>query len=568
MTLITSHRGDPGAQQYVHSQNQGATMLNNYPVPVPYNEPIRAYAPGSTERAAIKAKLAEMRSKVIDIPLLINGEEIHTETRRDAVIPHKHSHVLAHCSLATPDLAEKAIAGAEEARKAWADMPFDARAAIFLRAADLLAGPYRDEVNAATMLGQSKTVFQAEIDAACELADFWRFNVYYARRIMDEQPINPAGMWNQLQYRGLEGFVFAVSPFNFTSIGGNLPTSPVLMGCSAIWKPATTAIYSNWVLMKVLREAGMPAGVIQFLPFPGGSCSDAIFKSPYFAGVHFTGSTAVFNNFWRTIGENMDIYRNYPRIVGETGGKDFIFAHASSNVKQLATAIVRGAFEYQGQKCSAASRGYIPASIWPALKEELFAQLAEVKMGDVEDFGNFMGAVIDKNAYRDIKGYIDHAREASDAEIIFGGGCDDSVGYFIEPTLIKTSNPKFKSMEEEIFGPVFTFMVYEDAKFEETLAIADATSEYALTGAVFGDDREAVMKAAHALKNAAGNFYINDKPTGAVVGQQPFGGARKSGTNDKAGSMYNLLRWTNIRTVKETFCPATHFSYPFLSSEE
>jgi 1-pyrroline-5-carboxylate dehydrogenase len=545
-----------------------AFMLSSYPVPVPYNEPIRAYVPGSKERASIKAKLKSMRSEVVDIPLLINGEEVHTEKRRDAVIPHNHKHVLAHCSLATPELAQKAIDGAEAARKSWAAMPFQSRAAIFLRAADLLAGKYRDEVNAATMLGQSKTVFQAEIDAACELADFFRFNVYYAQRIQDEQPISSPGMWNQLKYRGLEGFVFAVSPFNFTSIGGNLPTSPVLMGGVAIWKPATTAIYSNWVVMKCLREAGLPAGVLQFLPFPGGSCSDVIFKSHYFAGVHFTGSTAVFNDFWRIIGENMDLYRNYPRIVGETGGKDFIFAHKSSNIKQLATAIVRGAFEYQGQKCSAASRGYFPKSIWPAVKAEVFAQLDEMKMGDIEDFGNFLGAVIDKNAYSTIKGYIDFARDADDAEIIYGGGCDDSVGYFIEPTLIEAKDPKFKSMEEEIFGPVFTFILYDDDKYEETLRIADGTSEYALTGAIFGDDREAVRFATDLLEHAAGNFYINDKPSGAVVGQQPFGGARKSGTNDKAGSMYNLLRWTSVRTVKETFAAAEHFSYPFLSSED
>jgi 1-pyrroline-5-carboxylate dehydrogenase len=543
-------------------------MLSSYSVPVPYNEPVRAYAPGSPERAAIKAKLKQMRSQVMEIPLLIDGEEVWTELRRDAVVPHQHSHVLAHCCLASPAEARRAVAGAEQARRRWAETPFEARAAIFLRAADLLSGPYRDEINAATMLGQSKTVYQAEIDAACELADFWRFNVYFARRIFDEQPISPPGMWNRLEYRGIEGFVFAVSPFNFTAIGGNLPTCPALMGATAIWKPATTAIYSNWVIMKVLREAGLPAGVIQFLPFPGGSCSDELFQSPHFAGVHFTGSTGVFNDFWRIIGENMDRYRNYPRIVGETGGKDFIFAHRSANIKQLATAIVRGAFEYQGQKCSAASRGYIPKSIWPALKEELFAQLDQVRMGDVEDFGNFLGAVIDKNAFRTIKGFIDHAREASDAEIIYGGGCDDSVGWFIEPTLIQTANPHFKSMEEEIFGPVFTFMVYDDDKYEETLRIADGTSEYALTGAIFGDDREAVRTADHLLQNAAGNFYINDKPTGAVVGQQPFGGARKSGTNDKAGSIYNLLRWTNFRTVKETFVAPTHFGYPFLSSEE
>jgi len=542
-------------------------MLPSYPVPVPYNEPVRAYAPGSPERAAIQAKLKEMRNQVVDIPLLINGEEIHTEQRRDAVMPHRHSHVLAHCSLATPELAQRAVEGAEAARRQWADMPFGARAAIFLRAADLLCGKYRDEVNAATMLGQSKTVYQAEIDSACELADFWRFNVYFAQLIQDMQPISATGMWNRLEYRGLEGFVFCVSPFNFTSIGGNLPTSPALMGCSAIWKPATTAIYSNWVIMKVLREAGLPAGVIQFLPFPGGSCSDVIFNSPHLAGIHFTGSTGVFNDFWRLIGERMDTYRSYPRIVGETGGKDFIFAHASADVKQLATAVVRGAFEYQGQKCSAASRGYFPKSLWPALKEELFAQLKQVKMGDVEDFTNFVGAVIDKGAYRTIKGYIDHAREAADAEIIWGGACDDSQGYFIEPTLIQTTNPHFKSMEEEIFGPVFTFHVYEDAAYEETLRLADATSEYALTGAIFAQDRQAVLTADRLLKGAAGNFYINDKPTGAVVGQQPFGGARKSGTNDKAGSLFNLLRWASVRTVKETYAAPTHFAYPFLSPD-
>lgn len=542
-------------------------MLASYPVPIPYNEPVRAYAPGSPERAAIQAKLKEMRSQVIDIPLLINGEEIHTAVRRDAVMPHQHSHVLAHCSLADPALAQQAIDGAEQARVAWAELPFRARAAVFLRAADLLCGKYRDEVNAATMLGQSKTVYQAEIDAACELADFWRFNVYFAQQIQDIQPISSPGLWNRLEYRGLEGFVFCVSPFNFSSIGGNLPTSPALMGCSAIWKPATTAIYSNWVIMKVLREAGLPAGVIQFLPFPGGSCSDVIFNSRHLAGIHFTGSTGVFNDFWRLIGERMDTYKSYPRIVGETGGKDFIFAHSSVDVKQLATAVVRGAFEYQGQKCSAASRGYFPRSIWPALKDELFAQLKQVKMGDVEDFTNFVGAVIDKGAYKSIKAYIDHAQAAPDAEVIWGGGCDDSKGYFIEPTLIQTTNPHFKSLEEEIFGPVFTFLVYEDDQYEETLRLADQTSEYALTGAVFARDRDAVELANHILRNAAGNFYINDKPTGAVVGQQPFGGARKSGTNDKAGSLFNLLRWASVRTVKETYDAPRHFGYPFLGPD-
>jgi 1-pyrroline-5-carboxylate dehydrogenase len=545
-----------------------ALMLNSYPVPIPNNEVIRQYVPGSQERKAIKAKLAEMSGKVTDIPLLINGEEITTDNKRDTVMPHKHSHVLAHCSMANVELTQKAIDGAEVARKKWSKMPFEARAAIFLRAAELLAGKYRDEVNAATMLCQSKTVFQAEIDAACELADFFRFNVYYARKIMDEQPISPEGMWNRLEYRGIEGFIFCVSPFNFTSIGGNLPSSPVIMGGVAIWKPATTAIYSNWVVMKILREAGLPAGVIQFLPFPGGSCSEPIFNSPYFAGVHFTGSTGVFNSFWKEIGEKMDIYRNYPRIVGETGGKDFIFAHKSSNPKQLAVAILRGAFEYQGQKCSAASRGYIPNSIWPAVKDELFKQLSEIKMGDPKDFGNFVAAVIDRNAYNTIKGYIDHAKESADANVVYGGKCDDSVGYFIEPTVIEATDPHYKSMEEEIFGPVFTFYLYDDDKYEETLKIADKTSPYALTGAIFGDDREAVVFGMNILEHAAGNFYINDKPTGAVVGQQPFGGARKSGTNDKAGSMFNLLRWTSVRTIKETYVAPEHFTYPFLSSED
>ena len=543
-------------------------MLSSYPVPTPYNEPVRAYAPGSPERASIRAKLKEMSAEVREIPLFINGNEVHSDKQHTSVMPHKHAHVIGHCSLATPELAQQAMEGAEQARKAWAEMPFRARAAIFLRAAELLSGKYRDEINAATMLAQSKTVFQAEIDAACELADFWRFNVYYAQRIMDEQPISPKGMWNQLQYRGLEGVVLAVSPFNFTSIGGNLPTSPVLMGCTAIWKPATTAIYSNWVVMKILREAGLPEGVIQFLPFPGGSCTDAIMKSPYFAGVHFTGSTGVFNHFWKYIGDNIDLYRNYPRIVGETGGKDFIFVHKSADPVNVATNVIRGAFEYQGQKCSAASRGYFPKSLWPAIWEEIERQMKQVRMGDPADFGNFLCAVIDKKAFDSIKGYIDCARDTKDASIIMGGNCDDSVGYFIEPTIIHARDPRFKTMEEEIFGPVFTFYLYEDEAFEEALELCDTTSAYALTGAIFANDREAVEIASRKLVNASGNFYINDKPTGAVVGQQPFGGARKSGTNDKAGSMYNLLRWTNIRTVKETLHPVQHFGYPFLSSEE
>ena len=543
-------------------------MLQAYAVPVPVNEAVRSYAPGSPERRAIRLKLAELRTSTPNIPLLINGVERHTDTRRKAVMPHNHAHVLANCSLASPAEASEAIAGAMAALPAWAAMSFEDRAAIFLRAADLLSGPYRDEINAATMLCQSKTVFQAEIDAACELADFLRFNVFFARRMMDEQPISPEGMWNRLEYRGLEGFVFAISPFNFTSIGGNLPTSPVLMGSVAIWKPATTAIYSNWVFMRLMREAGLPAGVIQFLPFAGGTCSDVILAHPDLAGIHFTGSTGVFNSFWKTVGANMDTYRNYPRIVGETGGKDFIFAHSSSPVKALATAMVRGAFEYQGQKCSAASRAYIPSSLWPAVRDEVGRQLKEIRMGDPEDFGNFVAAVIDANAYSSIKGYIDHARDSSDAEIIFGGHCDDTVGWFIEPTLIQAHTPDYLSMREEIFGPVLSVYVYEDAAYEETLAIADRTSPYALTGAVFGQDRQAVALAARVLRNAAGNFYINDKPTGAVVGQQPFGGARKSGTNDKAGSAYNLMRWTSIRTIKETFCAAEHFAYPFLSSEE
>ncbi len=543
-------------------------MLPSYPVPVPVNEPIKSYAPGTPERASLKAKLAELRSGHAEIPLFINGEECAGASSRKAVMPHNHAHVLGECQLAGPDEGQRAIDGAMQALPEWSSMPFEDRAAIFLKAADLLSGPFRDEINAATMLAQSKTAFQAEIDAACELADFLRFNVYYARRIYDEQPISSEGMWNRLEYRGLEGFTFAVSPFNFTSIGGNLPTSPILMGGVSIWKPATTAIYSNWVFMKILREAGLPAGVLQFLPFPGGSLSDLLMKHPSMAGIHFTGSTEVFEGFWKTVGENIRGYRNYPRIVGETGGKDFVFAHSSSDTTALATALVRGAFEYQGQKCSAASRAYIPESLWPAVRQEMESQLAEIRMGDPEDFGNFLNAVIDARAFASIRGYIEQAKDSADAEILFGGGCDDTTGYFIEPTVIQAKKPDFLTMREEIFGPVLTVFVYKDKDFEETLKIADSTSEYALTGAVFGRDRAAVRQASLALKNAAGNFYVNDKPTGAVVGQQPFGGGRKSGTNDKAGSMYNLLRWCNIRTVKETAVPARHFAYPFLSSED
>jgi 1-pyrroline-5-carboxylate dehydrogenase len=539
-------------------------MNGCFRVPEPVNEPVRAYAPGSPEKRSLKAKLTELKQSEIEIPLIIGGEEVRTGRLGTCVIPHRHGQVLARYHKAGKAEVQKAIDAALAARASWSRVPWCDRAAILLRAAELLAGPWRDTLNAATMLGQSKTAFQAEIDSACEVIDFWRFNPYFAQRIYEDQPINAPGVWNRVEYRPLDGFVFAVTPFNFTSIGANLPTSPALMGNTVLWKPASTGVYPAWFNMKLLMAAGLPPGVINLVVGSGGEVGDPVLASPDFAGLHFTGSTAVFQAMWKSIGASMPSYRTYPRIVGETGGKDFAFAHVSADVPALVTAMVRGAFEYQGQKCSALSRAYIPKAHWPEVKKQLLAMVAEITMGDIEDFRNFMGAVIDKAAFSSIKGYIDYAKASGEAEIIAGGKCDDSTGYFIEPTVVVTTNPRFRLMQEEIFGPVLTIYVYDEKRLDEALALCDTGSPYALTGCVFADDRAAVIKIADALRDAAGNFYINDKPTGAVVGQQPFGGARASGTNDKAGSMWNLIRWASPRAIKETFVPPRHFAYPFM----
>jgi len=542
-------------------------MNGCFRVPEPVNEPVKSYAPGSPEKRSLKAKLAELQKSEIEIPLIIGGEEVRTGKFGTCVIPHRHGHVLARYHKAGKAEVQKAIDAALAARASWSRVPWYDRAAILLRAAELLAGPWRDTLNAATMLGQSKTAFQAEIDAACEVIDFWRFNPYFAQRIYEDQPVNAPGVWNRVEFRPLDGFVFAVTPFNFTSIGANLPTSPALMGNTVLWKPASTGVYPAWFNIKLLMAAGLPPGVINLVVGSGGEVGDPVLASPDFAGLHFTGSTAVFQSMWKTIGASMPNYRSYPRIVGETGGKDFVFAHVSADVEALVTALVRGAFEYQGQKCSAASRAYVPKALWPEVKQRLVAMVGEIKMGDTDDFTNFMGAVIDKAAFESIKEYIDYAKASGEAEIIAGGKCDDSVGYFIEPTVVVTSNPRFRLMKEEIFGPVLTIHVYDEKKLDEALKSCDTGSPYALTGCVFADDRAAVLKIADALRDAAGNFYINDKPTGAVVGQQPFGGARASGTNDKAGSMWNLIRWASPRAIKETFVPPRHFAYPFMDEK-
>ncbi|MEW5950602.1 MAG: L-glutamate gamma-semialdehyde dehydrogenase [Elusimicrobia bacterium] len=533
-------------------------------VPEPQNEPVLSYAPGTNERKELKAKIEELRNQVIEIPLIIGGKEIRTGKTSDVVIPHENKKVIARYHRASSKEVETAVEESKKARKIWAKMPFEHRAAIFLRAAELLAGPMRQTLNAATMIGQSKNPFQAEIDSACELVDFYRFNTYFAQQIYANQPYSPKPTWNYMDYRPLEGFVFAVTPFNFTSIAGNLPTSPAIMGNTVIWKPASTAVYSGYFLMKLWQAAGLPDGVINMVPGSGADVGNPVINSPDFMGLHFTGSTGVFNGMWATIVKNLDKYKGYPRIVGETGGKDFIFAHPSADRKALVTAIVRGAFEYQGQKCSAASRAYIPESVWKEIKDDLISQIKSLKMGPAEDFTNFVNAVIDKSAYQSIKSYIDYAASSADAKILAGGKCDDSQGYFIEPTLIEALKPDFKTMCEEIFGPVITVYVYKDSKLDETLDLCDKTSPYALTGAVFAQDRSAVIKVMDALENAAGNFYINDKPTGAVVGQQPFGGARASGTNDKAGSYLNLIRWTSPRAIKENFVPPSDYKYPFM----
>ncbi len=533
-------------------------------VPEPKNEPILGYLPQSAETKTLKNQLSQFSSVEIEIPLIINGKEVRTGKVGTCSPPHNHRHKIATYHNAGPEEIGAAIQGAMHAQKDWAAMPVSSRQAIFLKAADLLATKYRPILNASTMLGQSKTCHQAEIDSACELVDFYRFNVYFQQLIYQIQPNSAAGMWNQLEYRPLEGFVFAVSPFNFTSIGGNLPTAPALMGNVSIWKPASTSVYSNYFIMKLLEEAGLPPGVIQFVPGKGSDVGDPVMKHPNFSGLHFTGSTNTFQAMWKLIGDNISNYRSYPRIVGETGGKDFVFAHVSADVEALTAALIRGAFEYQGQKCSAASRAYIPKSLWPKLKDRLAGEVSQITMGDVSEFRNFMAAVIDRKSFENIRGYIEHAKKSEDAEVIIGGGLDDETGYFVEPTIIEAKKPNYRSMVEEIFGPVLTIYVYDDAKFEETLKVCDETSPYALTGCIFAQDRKAIDFATKALWQSAGNFYINNKPTGAVVGQQPFGGARGSGTNDKAGSLLNLMRWTSARTVSETFVPPQSFRYPWM----
>ena len=533
-------------------------------VPVPHNEPVKSYAPGSPEKAELEAALAEARSKQIDVPMYIGSDLVTTDHKKAMTPPHDHQHVLGHYSEGNSSHVEAAIEAAMAAKSDWARLGWEHRASIFLKAAELIAGPYRAKLNAATMLGQSKNAFQAEIDSACEFIDFLRFNVQYMTEIYKQQPNSAPGIWNRVEQRPLEGFVFALTPFNFTAIAGNLPTSAAMMGNTIVWKPSNTQIYSANVLMEVFREAGVPDGVINLVYVDGPTAGDVIFSHPDFGGIHFTGSTGVFQHIWKTIGENIYKYRSYPRIVGETGGKDFIMVHKSSDAKEVATAISRGAFEFQGQKCSAASRAYIPSNLWEDVKNYVQEDLASFKMGGTEDFSNFINAVIDEKSFDKIAQYIDQAKESNEVEVIAGGGYDKSKGYFVEPTVLLTTNPKYTTMCEEIFGPVITIYVYPEDDFEATMDLLDGTSPYALTGSIFSRDRYAVELATQRLEQSAGNFYINDKPTGAVVGQQPFGGARGSGTNDKAGSMINLLRWVSPRTIKETFVPPTDYRYPFL----
>jgi 1-pyrroline-5-carboxylate dehydrogenase len=533
-------------------------------VPKAVNEPVKSYAPNSPEKVAVLAAYKKMWNETIDVPMYIGSEEIRTNNTKTMSAPHDHQHIVGTYHLAEKSHVDKAIASALEARKEWSQMPWEHRAAIFLKAAELIAGPYRSRINAATMIGQSKNIFQAEIDASCELIDFLRYNVEFMTEIYNDQPTSNSDVWNKVEYRPLEGFVYAITPFNFTAIAANLPASAALMGNTVVWKPSDSQVFSAKIIIDIFKEAGVPDGVINVVFGDPVMISDTIFDHPDFAGIHYTGSTYVFKEIFKKIGNNIHTYKTYPRIVGETGGKDFIVAHASANPKQVATGIVRGAFEFQGQKCSAASRAYIPQSMWPAVKEQLVTDVNSMKMGSPEDFGNFITAVIHEGSFDKLASFIDQAKKDSDAEILVGGNYDKSKGYFIEPTVIVTTNPKYATMETELFGPVITIYVYEDAKWSETLKLVDETSEYALTGAIFSRDRYATVEATKALENAAGNFYINDKPTGAVVGMQPFGGARASGTNDKAGSMQNLLRWVSPRTIKETFVTPEDYRYPFL----
>ncbi|MGV3765857.1 MAG: L-glutamate gamma-semialdehyde dehydrogenase [Chitinophagaceae bacterium] len=541
--------------------------FGNFNYPIPVNEPVLSYAPGTPERAALQKTLAELKKKPIDIPMYIGGKSVRTGNKVSIHPPHEKAHLLGHFHLGEEKHIKQAIDAALKAKQAWADMPFEERAGIFLKAADLIATKYRFHMNGTTMLGQSKNAYQAEIDSACELIDFLRFNVHFLREIYAQQPISAPGMHNRLEYRPLEGFVLAITPFNFTAIGGNLPTSAALCGNTVVWKPANTQVYSAQMFMRILQEAGLPDGVINLIYVDGPTLGKVCFTHPDFAGVHFTGSTGVFNQMWATIGENISKYKTYPRIVGETGGKDFVIAHSSADPAVVATALARGAFEFQGQKCSAASRAYIPSNIAEQVKKKLIDQVNSMKMGSTEDFSNFINAVIDQKSFDKLKKYIDNAKKDRKAKILVGGNCDKSVGYFIEPTVIETTDPKYVTMCEELFGPVLTIYVYDANQFERALDLVDSTSPYALTGAIIATDREAVALATSKLRNAAGNFYINDKPTGAVVGQQPFGGARASGTNDKAGSMLNLYRWLSARTIKETFNPPTDYKYPFLAED-
>jgi 1-pyrroline-5-carboxylate dehydrogenase len=534
-------------------------------IPLPVNDQNKSYLPGSPERGELKARLAQMASERVDIPIVIGGCEIRTGRTVPSVMPHNHRHVLGDCHMADAVHVQQAIDAAVKASRDWATWSLQERAAVFLRAAELLTTTWRATLNAATMLGQSKTVIQAEIDSASELIDFWRFNPHYAQELYEEQPLSSHVMWNRVEYRPLEGFVYAVTPFNFTSIAGNLPTAPALMGNTVVWKPASSAMFSAYYIVRLLEAAGLPPGVINFVPGDAAQVSAIVLDSPQLAGVHFTGSTGVFNSMWKHVGDNAGRYIGYPRLVGETGGKDFIVAHPSADPQELAVAIARGAFEYQGQKCSAASHAYVPTSMWPDVKDRVVAMMREMRVGDIADFRTFMGAVIDRKSYTKIAGYLDDARK--NARIVQGGGAKDDVGYFIEPTLVETSDPGYRLMCEEIFGPVLTAYAYPDSQWEKTLDVIDRTSPYALTGAVFARDRAAVHQASTALRNAAGNFYINDKPTGAVVGQQPFGGARASGTNDKAGSKLNLTRWVSARTIKETFSPPRDYRYSYMVEE-
>ncbi|HUF36584.1 MAG TPA: L-glutamate gamma-semialdehyde dehydrogenase [Gemmatimonadales bacterium] len=539
-------------------------MSGSFNIPRPQNEPVLSYAPGTPERAALKAALGTVGSEQPEIPAVVGGGQVHTGQTHDVVSPHCHQRVLARVHQADGGTIEAAVKAAVEAQRDWGHWRFEDRAAVFLKAADLLAGRYRQILNAATMLGQSKTAFQAEIDSACELIDFLRFNVHFAERIYQEQPTSAPGMWNRMDHRPLEGFVYAITPFNFTAIGGNLPTAPALMGNAVVWKPSATATLSNWYIYRLLEDAGLPPGVINFLPGDSVEVSRVLLHSRHLAGIHFTGSTPVFQSLWKTVGDNLPRYAGYPRIVGETGGKDFIVAHESADVDALVVGMVRGAYEYQGQKCSAASRAYIPDTLWPAVRERAVAMIQDIRMGDVADFRNFMGAVIDRKAFDRLRGHLEQAKRDTGVEIVAGGGTDGSVGYFVEPTLLRVDDPSYRLLCEEIFGPVLTAHVYPAARWAETLELVDRTGPYALTGAVFARDRKALAQADRALRYAAGNYYVNDKPTGAVVGQQPFGGGRASGTNDKAGSVLNLLRWVSPRTIKETFAPPKDYRYPFM----